>query len=249
MVTKLEIILCLALVLPLASSLFGASVIIQLLPDIIRDMPVVVRAEATVSGHHFTVSWKTSDPLLDEFLHATLEVRDQDHQIVECEIQKHRIPDGVEFWFDVAPAFLEASKFTIEENAHSERQPMPAFQRYWFYLRDFAANRTPATVPRSSSGVPPDTMKKLPGRIRKLRRGEKADQIWLHLGLAAYRHSLGGVSSPAKERFWLTSNQELELVFEEVAEPGTPGHGAGDEGKLIRATLFKNGREIATSSK
>jgi hypothetical protein len=35
---------------------------------------------------------------------------------------------------------------------------MPAFTRYWFYLRDFATNRTPATAPPSSSVVAPDIL-------------------------------------------------------------------------------------------
>ena len=51
---KPKIPLCLALVLALAAPAFGMSVIIQLFPDIIRDTPVVVRAEASGSGQRFS---------------------------------------------------------------------------------------------------------------------------------------------------------------------------------------------------
>jgi hypothetical protein len=249
MVTEPGILLCLALVSTLASPAFGESEIIQLLPGIITNTKVVVNAEPTASGQHFTIFYKTNDPSADEFLHATLEIRDEDNQIAQCQLEKHWISGGVEFSFEVASTFLEASKFNIAENAHSGRQPMPAFDEYWFYLRDFATHQTPATVPPRSSSVAPDIIKKLPGRIRKLQPGETADQIWLQLGLAAYRHSLGGLSYPDKDRFWLTSNQELEVVFEEAARPAPPSQSAGDDRKLIQATLFKNGRKIAASSK
>jgi hypothetical protein len=126
---------------------------------------------------------------------------------------------------------------------------MPGFLSFWFYLRDFATNRTPATAPGSSGQVAPDILKELPGRIMQLRPGATGDQVWRQLGLAPYQHSLGGIGTPTNDRFWLNSSQELELVFEEAPARGTLGQGLADERKLIRATLYKNGRQIATSNK
>ena len=176
-------------------------------------------------------------------------MRDEDHQIAFCQIERRWTANGVEFSFDVAPSYLEASKFTLVETAHSGRQPMPGFTQHWFYLRDFATNMALTAAPPSSSTVSPDILKALPGRITTLRPGARADQVWQQLGLTAYRHSLGGESVPTKDRYWLNSNQELELVFEEPARRDPPAQDSGDQRKLVQATLYKNGREIAASSK
>jgi hypothetical protein len=233
----------------LASRASGSSVIIQLLPGNIGDTPVTVRVADAESGKRFTVFCKTNDPPADEFLHASLEVRDEDHRIAFCQIEKRWTTNGVEFSFDVAQAYMEASKFTLIETAHSGRQPMPGFTQDWFYLRDFVTNSATAAVPPGSSTVSPDILKALPGCIKTLRPGARADQVWQQLGLAAYQHSLGGESFPTKERYWLNSNQELELVFEEPAGGDIAGHDSGDQRKLVQATLYKNGREIVASSK
>jgi hypothetical protein len=238
-----------ALIFGLASRASGSSMILQLLPGSISNTPVIVRAEDAASGRHFTVFYKTNDALADKFLRATLEVRDADNGIAKCDIEKRWITGGVEFSFDIAPGFLEASKFTLVEMAHDGQQPMPGFDSYWFYARDFAANRTQATTPPGAGGVSPDIMKELPGRVMQLRPGTTGDQVWRQLGLAQYQHSLGGVGSPTQDRFWLNSSQEIELVFEDAAGRVAPGQSLADDRKLIRATLYKNGREIAASSK
>jgi hypothetical protein len=90
-------------------------------------------------------------------------------------------------------------------------------------------------------------MKELPRRVEALRRGTSAAQVWQKLGLTTYRHSLGGVSFPTKERYWLNWNHELELIFEAPTAQDEPGPAHADNQKLLRATLYRNGREVASS--
>ena len=73
-----------------------------------------------------------------------------------------------------------------------------------------------------------------------------ANKAYEQLQLAAYLGRLGGEGSPERDRFWLAWNYEVELVFEKF-KPSQTQSDSGDNRKLIRATLFKNGRPVAIS--
>jgi hypothetical protein len=234
-----------ALALCGADRCWASGMIIQLCPSNIVDTPITVRVQDARFGSHFTVFYQTNGYTLDELLHATLEVNGEDKRISSCAAEKNWTTNGVEFSFRVATNWLEASKFTILEMAHDGRNhPMPGFTAYWFYLRDFGTNAPP--ISRGSGNVvPPDLIQKLPQRVRALHPGLTADQVWEALGLSAYRNRLGGESYPTKERHQLNWNHELELRYEELS--GLQSYLPPDRRKLFRATLFKNGRAIATS--
>ena len=175
-------------------------------------------------------------------------VASADDQIVECPIQRIWTTNGVKLEFTVSSSHLVASKFTLEEDGHAGKMPMPAFTRYWFYLRDFAPAKDPlAGKVIGSNFVPPEIIKELPERLGALRAGTLPDDVWKELQLVAYRGKLGGISYSERERVWLTWNYELELIFEGTAA-NRPDFEEGKR-KLVRATLYKNGLEISTSGK
>ncbi len=63
---------------------------------------------------------------------------DGQNQIVSCELKKEIQDDGsIAFRFEVSRKYLRGSKFTYAAVAHSNGEPMPAFDANWFYLSDF----------------------------------------------------------------------------------------------------------------
>jgi hypothetical protein len=234
--------------LALAPQALATAVIIQVCPTNVSQHPISVQITNGDFGDRFTVLYRTNEATLDQFLHASLLVASADNQIVECPIQRIWTTNGVKFEFTVSSSHVVASKFTLDEAGHVGKMPMPAFTRYWFYLRDFA----PAKDPRAgkvirSNFVPPEVIKALPERLGGLRAGTRRDDVWKELQLASYRGKLGGVSYSEHERFWLTWNYELELIFEGTAT-NSPDFEEGNR-KLVRAILYKNGLEISISGK
>jgi hypothetical protein len=251
---KTKLILCLALVLS-ANLGLASSVEIHLLPKY-SDVPVSVQVSDADFGKHFTVFLKDYGIESDKFLHAQLEISSEDNQIASCPVEKQWTTNGVQFEFTVSSADMVASKFRIIEMAHIGEQPMPAFTAYWFYLRDFATNNAPVARQMSSSEVPPEIIKTLPERIEALRPGLATDEIWKQLNLAAYQHSLGGVSYPENERHWLNWNYEIEFTFADTTNAFTIEKTADgktsfykDNRKLLQAILYKNGLEVCHSEK
>lgn len=228
--------------------------ITQLRPENLADNLVSVQVTNTEFGMRFTVLYREREKDLDQFLHPILEVNDEDNRIASCEVTKNWKANGVEFTFTIVPAYLEASKFRLVEGAHAGRETMPAFTEYWFYLRDFAPNESGPARRSASNHVPPETLKELAGRVRALRPGLTADQVWNELGILSYKNRLGEISSAEHDRRWLTWNYEIEFIY---ARPkGSKQPDAGDQSsldpnlwKLVRANLFKNGREISRSGK
>ncbi len=246
---KPKLILCLALVLS-ANLVLASSVEIHVLPNLPPDwnVPVSVQVADADFGKHLTVFLKGYGIDSDEFLHAQLEVSSEDDQIVSCPLEKKWTTNGVQFEFTVSAANVQASKLRISELAHIGKQPMPSFTAYWFYLRDFVTNNASVIRQIGSSEVTPEITKALPKRIRALRQGTTADEVWRQLNLAAYQHSLGGVSYPENERHWLNWNYEIEFIFEKETATDKSNYDK-DSRKLIRAVLYKNGLEICRSGK
>jgi hypothetical protein len=192
----------------------------------------------------------------DEFLHAQLEVSSEDNQIASSAVEKEWTTNGVRFEFTVSASNLLASKFTISQLGHMGRQPIPSFTAYWFYLRDLVTNNTPVAKQAGSSEVSPEIIKALPKRMLALRPGTASDEVWKQLDLAAYKNSLGGVSSDENGRYWLSWNYEIEFTFEKTPNDFTIEKSADgktsffkDNRKLIQAILYKNGLEICRSGK
>jgi hypothetical protein len=246
---KLKLLPCLALVL-CANLVFASSVNIHVLPNLPADwnLPVSVQVTNAGFGKHFTVFLKDYGIDSDEFLHAQLEVSSEDNQIASCPVEKQWTTNGVQFEFTVSAANMQTSKFSICELAHIDKQPMPSFTAYWFYLRDFATNNAPVVRQIGSSEVTPEIIKALPKRIRALHSGTTADEVWKQLNLAAYQHSLGGVSYPEDERHWLNWSYDIEFIFEKETASGKSSYDK-DNRKLIRAVLYKSGLEICRSGK
>jgi len=73
---------------------FGSSVIIRVLPNNLRDVPLSVTAREGGLGNRITILYRTNATTLNEFLSASLAVADEDERIAECQIQKEWITDG-----------------------------------------------------------------------------------------------------------------------------------------------------------
>jgi hypothetical protein len=254
---KPKLILCLVLIL-FANSVFASWDEIHVLPNLPADwnVPVSVQVTDVDFGKHFTVFLKDIGTGSDEFLHARLEVSSEDNQISSCPVEKNWTTNGVRFEFTVSAAYVRASKFTINEEGHLGKQPMPSVLSYWFYLRDFATNNSPVAGRTDSSQVAPKIIKALSSRIWALHSGTTTDEVWMQLNLTAYKNRLGGVSYPEDERFWLNWNYEIEFTFEKATNDFTIEKTADgkssfykDNRKLIQAILYKNGLEICRSGK
>jgi hypothetical protein len=236
----------------------ASSVEIHVLPNLPpdSDVPVSVQVSDADFGKHFTVFLKDYEIESDKFLHAQLEISSEDNQIVSCPVEKQWTTNGVQFEFTVSAADMLASKFRIIEMAHMGKQPMPAFTAYWFYLRDFATNNAPVVRHISSSEVTPEIIKALPKRVRALRPGTTADEVWKQLNLAAYEHSLGNDDELRGDRYRLNWNYAIEFTFAETTNAFTIEKTADgksffykDNRKLVQATLYKNGLEVCRSVK
>jgi hypothetical protein len=222
----------------------ATSVIIHVLPSRLSSLPISVQVADADFGKRFTVLYKTNGYTRNEFLQAQLAVSDADNQIAICPVEKLWTTNGVQFEFTVASAYLHASKFTLNEQAHEGKRPMPGFDQHWFYLRDFATNTHATFAQTNSNTVSPELLKQLPAHVRALPSGINAEQAWNQLHLTPYKNSLGGISDPGHERYWLSWNYELELFFEPSNDTNAP-----QNRRLMRAVLYKNGIEIVSSAK
>jgi hypothetical protein len=131
--------------LSLNLSAFASRLEVQVLPGG-SGAPVSVQVADGDFGERFTVFYQTNETTTDEFLHAQLELSDEGNRLGSCRVEKMWTTNGVQFEFTVAAAHIEASKFTISEQGHVLERPMPAFTNHWFYLRDFAAKKTPSAT-------------------------------------------------------------------------------------------------------
>jgi hypothetical protein len=257
MVTKPKLILCLALVLS-ANSVFASSVNLHVLPNPPPDWNVPVSVQLTDAdfGKHFTVFLKDIGADSDEFIGAQLEVSSEDNQIASCPVGKKWTTNGVQFEFTVSAAYVQASRFRVAILSHRGKQPMPSFTAYWFYLRDFATNNAPVARQTGCSEVAPEIIKALPKRVRALRSGTTAVEVWKRLNLAANRHSLSNDNDDLyPDRYRLSWNYAIEFTFEKTTNDFTIEKTADgqtffkDNRKLIRAIVYKNGLEICRSGK
>jgi hypothetical protein len=254
---KPKIIFCLALILS-ANLVFASSVEIHVLPNSPPDwnLPVSVQMKDADFGKHFTIFLKDIGIDSDEFVGAQLEVSSEDNQIASCPLEKKWTTNGVQFEFTVSAANVQASKFRVSILAHIGKQPMPAFTAYWFYLRDFATNNAAVARQTGSSEVAPEIIKALPKRVRALRPGTTADEMWKQLNFAAYEHSLSNDDEMRPDRYRLNWNYAIEFTFAETTNAFTVEKTADgkssfykDNRKLIRAILYKNGLEVCRSEK
>jgi len=255
---KPKLLLCLALVLS-ANLAFAVSVEIHVLPNSPPDwnLPVSVKVADADFGKHFVVFYKADKTNDDEFVGAQLDVCSENEQIASCPVAKEWTTNGVQFEFTVSASNLLASKFSVSELAHVGKQPMPAFTAYWFYLRDFATNNAAVARQTGSSEVAPEIIKALPKRIRELRPGTPAEDVWKQLGLAAYEHRLSNDNDDLlPDRYRLNWNYAIEFTFEETTNAFTVEKTADgkssfykDNRKLIQAILYKNGLEVCHSGK
>jgi hypothetical protein len=254
---KPKLILCLALVLS-ANLVFAFSVNIHVLPNPPPDWNVPVSVQVTDPNlvKHFTVFLKDIGTDSDEFVGAQLEVSSEDNQIASCPVEKKWTTNGVQFEFTVSAAYVQASRFRVAIMAHRGKQPMPSYTAYWFYLRDFATNNAPVARQTGSSEVAPEIIKALPKRVRALRSGTIADEVWKQLNLAAYKHSLSNDNDDLyPDRYRLSWNCAIEFTFEKTTNDFALEKTADgktffkDNRKLIRAILYKNGLEICRSEK
>lgn len=139
---KPKLFLYLALILLAELPTFAFSVISRLQPTNINSTSFSIKVRNAELGKQFTVFLKTNGHTRDKFLHARLDLRDEDHQIASTQVEKRWMKNGIQFKFTVSPAYLSESKFTITEFAHDGKTPMPAFDEDWFYLIDFAGDNS-----------------------------------------------------------------------------------------------------------
>jgi hypothetical protein len=235
-----KLILCLALGL-FAHPVF-AWVELRYVSPTNSDAPVSVHAAATDGGERFTVFYQTNVTTRDGLLRGTVDVCGEDQPIASCPVAKTWTTNGVEFEFTVSAAYLTASRFTI-----TELSPVPgSADCYWFYLRDFATNGLSTNEGTGNPAVTPEILKALPERMQSLRPGMTANKVWNQLFHRRYEHCFAGEGSPEHERWWLTWNYEGEFYLE--VPTNRPFFDEGKR-KLIRAILYRNGREISRSGK
>jgi hypothetical protein len=253
-----KLLLCLALVCS-ANLAFAESVSIRVPPNPPPDwnLPVSVHETDAYFGKHFTVFLKNIGIDSDEFVGAHLEVCSEDNQIASCPVEKKWTTNGVQFELTVSAAYVQASRFRVGILDHRGKQPMPAYTAYWFYLRDFVTNNASVARQTDSSEVPPEIIKALPKRVRALRPGAAAEEVWKRLNLAAYyRHGLSNDNDELEpDRYRLSWNYAIEFTFAETTNGFTIEKSADgqtyfkDNRKLIRAILYKNGLEVCRSGK
>ena len=89
-----RIILGLALILltglALPSSIRAVSVDIHVLPANLSNSPISVKVADAKFGKRFIVFYRTNEQTLDQFLHASLLVANEENQIAECPAEKTR---------------------------------------------------------------------------------------------------------------------------------------------------------------
>jgi len=248
---KAKIVICCLLILGAGwrgEPLVMASMVSeQVLPGNLADRPVTVQSAPADFGRQFTVFLRASySPTDDKFIHGQLTVNDADHQIATIAVEKTWRTNGVTFEFTVAASNLLASKFSVVEEGHIREMPMPSVTVFWFYLRDFAPSNSLSAAPAMNGNpVPPEITKAMPGRLRALRPGMTANEVWERLRIVNYEDRLGGEYSPDHDHIWLNWNSELEFYYE-PPPANRPDFDRGNR-KFIRAILLKNGLTVAES--
>lgn len=87
----------------------------------------------------FTITVKRKKGRLSPFLEGSLSLYDGENHVASCRIKGIRDKDEVIYSFQVAPKYLDKSKFTFWEMGHANGIAMPSGDFFWFSLKEFAS--------------------------------------------------------------------------------------------------------------